>query len=81
MAGSISQAYYTQKTSAPEGTLLTPSQVAGRLQVSVAWVRDHSTRKHPRLPVVRIGGLLRYDPADIDQWIAKQRAEGLRSAS
>lgn len=80
MAGSISQANNRQKTSV-EATLLTPSQVAGRLQVSVAWVRDHSTRKHPRLPVVRIGGLLRYDPADIDQWIAKQRAEGLRSAS
>ena len=80
MAGSNSQFYNTQKTSA-EGTLLTPSQVAGRLQVSVAWVRDHSTRKHPRLPVVRIGGLLRYDPVDIDLWIAEQRAEGLRSAS
>ena len=39
---------YTQKAGA-EGTPLTPSQVAGRLQVSVAWVRDHSTRKHPRL--------------------------------
>ena len=50
--------------------LLTPAQIAERLQVSVAWVRDHSTRKHPRLPVVRIGGLLRYDPADIDRWIA-----------
>ena len=61
--------------------LLTPAQIAERLQVSVAWVRDHSTRKHPRLPVVRIGGLLRYDPADIDRWIAEQRAEGLRRAS
>ena len=65
----------------PETLLLTPSQVAKRLQVSVAWVRDHSTRKHPRLPVVRIGGLLRYDPADIDRWIAEQRAAGLRRAS
>lgn len=62
-------------------TLLTPAQVASRLQVSVAWVRDHSTRKHPRLPVVRVGGLLRYHPADIDRWIADQRAEGLRHAS
>jgi predicted DNA-binding transcriptional regulator AlpA len=64
----------------PEGFLLTPSQVAQRLQVSVAWIRDHSTRKHPRLPVVRIGGLLRYDPADIDQWIAEQREQGFRRA-
>lgn len=64
-----------------EGSLMTPSEVAGRLQVPVAWVRDHSTRKHPRLPVVRIGGLLRYDSADIDQWIADLRAAGLRRAS
>jgi predicted DNA-binding transcriptional regulator AlpA len=55
--------------------------VAQRLQVSVAWVRDHSTRKHPRLPVVRIGGLLRFDGSDIDSWIAEQRAAGLRRAS
>jgi hypothetical protein len=37
------------KNGAPGGTLLTPQDVARRLQVSVAWVRDHSTRKHPRL--------------------------------
>jgi len=63
------------------GCLLTPSQVADRLQVSVAWVRDHSTRKHPRLPVVRVGGLLRYDPADIDRWLQELRADGIRKAS
>jgi hypothetical protein len=60
--------------------LLTPTQVAQRLQVSAAWVRDHSTRKYPRLPVVRVGGLLRYHPDDIDAWIAEQRAIGLRKA-
>jgi predicted DNA-binding transcriptional regulator AlpA len=61
--------------------LLTPSQVAERLQVSVAWVRDHSTRKLPRLPVVRVGGLLRYCAADIDGWIQDLRTVGLRKAS
>jgi excisionase family DNA binding protein len=57
--------------------LLTPAQVAERLQVSVAWVRDHSTRKQPRLPVVRVGGLLRFRSKDIDRWIDEQ----LRQAS
>ena len=61
-------------------TLLTPAEVARRLQVSVAWVRDHSTRKHPRLPVVRIGGLLRFCPADIDAWIQQQREIAARRA-
>lgn len=65
----------------PMEFLLTPKQVADRLQVSVAWVRDHSTRKHPRLPVVRVGALLRFHPADIDQWIQELRAAGVRKAS
>lgn len=52
--------------------LMTPDQVAKRLNVSVACVRDHSTRKHPRLPVVRVGGLLRFRPRDIDAWIETQ---------
>jgi hypothetical protein len=64
-----------------EWSLLTPDQVAERLQVSVAWVRDHSTRKFPRLPVLRVGGLLRYHPKDIDRWIADLRADGARKAS
>jgi len=61
-------------------TLLTPAQVAERLQVSVWWVYDHTTRAHPRIPAVRIGKVLRYDAADIDKWIAEQRAIGLRRA-
>jgi predicted DNA-binding transcriptional regulator AlpA len=61
--------------------LLTPTQVAERLQVSVAWVRDHSTRTYPRLPVVRVGGLLRYHSDDIDRWIQDLRSAGLRKAS
>lgn len=52
--------------------LITPKQVAQRLQVSIAWVRDHSTRKHPRLPVVRIGGLLRFRTSDIESWLEEQ---------
>jgi hypothetical protein len=63
------------------GILLTPNQLAEKLQVSVAWVRDHSTRKQPRLPVVRVGGLLRYCSADIDRWIQDLRTAGLRKAS
>ena len=64
-----------------QNPLLTPTQVADRLQVSVAWVRDHSTRKHPRIPVVRVGGLLRYHPEDIDHWLQDLRGAGLRKAS
>jgi helix-turn-helix protein len=56
---------------------LTPTQVAERLSVSVDWVRDHSSRKAPRLPVIRLGGgpgrkgLLRYRASEIEKFIAE----------
>lgn len=62
--------------------LLTPAQVAERLNVSIDWVRDHSSRKKPRLPVVRLGGgpgrkgLLRYRAAEIERFICDLEATG-----
>lgn len=58
-----------------EDHLLKPEQVAERLNVSVDWVRDHSSRKMPRLPVIRLGGgpgragLLRYRASEIEKFI------------
>jgi hypothetical protein len=78
---SLNKAVEGSKNSVPDGMLLAPQDVARRLQVSVAWVRDHSTRKHPRLPVVRVGGLLRYHPVDLERWIEDLRAVGIRRAS
>ena len=54
--------------------LLTPSEVAGQLQVSKEWVRDHATRRNPRLPAVRLGGkraVLRFRQEDVDKFIAE----------
>ncbi len=45
--------------------LIGPAEVARLLGVSSGWVRDHATRKTPRIPVVRIGRLMRFRPADI----------------
>ena len=65
-------------TSSRDGTfdpLWTPEQVAERLNVSPDWVRDHSSRKEPRLPVIRLGGgpgragLLRYRASAIEKFI------------
>ena len=42
--------------------LLGPAEVAKWLGVSVAWVRDHATRKSPRLPAIKAGKLLRFRP-------------------
>jgi hypothetical protein len=54
--------------------LLTLDDVAKQLGVSIAWVRDHATRRSPRIPVVRLGGkraLLRFRPCDVRQFIAE----------
>jgi len=50
--------------------LLTVAQVSAMLQVSEAWVRDHSTRKNPRLKCVKVGKLLRYRVEDIEEFIS-----------
>jgi predicted DNA-binding transcriptional regulator AlpA len=52
--------------------LVTPADVARTLHVSAAWVRDHATRKQPRLPSVKVGRLLRFRPEEIEDWIRKQ---------
>ena len=52
--------------------LMTVENVAALLQVSSAWVRDHASRKQPRLPVVRVGKLLRFRPDEIEKWIQEQ---------
>ena len=64
------------KSAAPAyDRLLTPEQVAERLNVSPDWVRDHSSRKTPRLSVIRLGGgpgragLLRYRASDIERFV------------
>jgi hypothetical protein len=54
--------------------LLTPTQVAEKLSVSLAWVRDHSTRRKPYLPVIRIGGLRRYPKREFERFISEQKS-------
>ena len=66
--------------------LWTPEQVARELNVSPAWVRDHSSRKEPRLPVIRLGsgpgraGLLRYRASQIEKFIAEMERLSSRNS-
>jgi predicted DNA-binding transcriptional regulator AlpA len=69
----------------PTGTsrgdsLLTVEDVARRLNVSKDWVWDHSSRKKPRLPVIRMGdGALRYRANAIEAFIdERERLSALR---
>jgi hypothetical protein len=58
-----------EKTS--EQRLLTPRDVATHRRVSPAWVRDHATRKHPRLRSVKLGKLLRFRRPDLEEFIQR----------
>jgi len=50
--------------------LLTAEDVAQRLHVTKDWVWDHSSRKAPYLPVIRMGdGTLRYRQSRIEEFI------------
>jgi excisionase family DNA binding protein len=52
--------------------LLDVEEVARRLNVSPQWVRDHATRRHPKLPCVRLGSLMRFRPSAVDEFIEQQ---------
>jgi excisionase family DNA binding protein len=54
--------------------LSTPKQVAARLGVSERWVRDHATRRNPRIPAVKLGSRLRFREIDVNEFIARQNA-------
>lgn len=60
--------------------LLTADEVAKRLNVSTDWVWDHSSRRKPLLPVIRMGdGTLRYRRGGIEAFVDEQeRRSALR---
>ena len=60
--------------------LLTAEAVAERLQVSRDWVWDHSSRRLPYLPVIRMSdGALRYRASQIEEFLSeRERASNLR---
>lgn len=49
--------------------LLTISDVAVWLGVSKGWVYDHTTRKRPLLPAIRLGEMTRFRREDIERFI------------
>jgi predicted DNA-binding transcriptional regulator AlpA len=60
--------------------LLTAEDVALKLKVSKDWVWDHSSRRWPYLPVIRMSdGVLRYRASGIDEFLReRERASHLR---
>ena len=51
--------------------LLTAREVAARLGVSERWLRDHATRRNPRIPAIKLGPLVRFRWADVQAFVAE----------
>jgi len=51
--------------------LLDAREVAAKLGVSERFIRDHTTRRSPRIPGVKLGKLLRYRPSDVEVFMAE----------
>ena len=64
----------------PSDPLLTAEEVAIRLNVTREWVWDHSSRRLPYLPVIRMSdGALRYRASQIEEFLGeRERASVLR---
>jgi predicted DNA-binding transcriptional regulator AlpA len=60
--------------------LLTVEDVAARLNVTKDWVWDHSSRKAPYLPVIRMSdGVLRYRLSEVEEFVSeRERLSTLR---
>jgi hypothetical protein len=60
--------------------LLTVEDVAARLNVTKDWVWDHSSRKAPYLPVIRMSdGVLRYRLSELEEFVSeRERLSSLR---
>lgn len=74
MSASIVQNRYplevdSESTSTEDEPLLNARQVAVRLGVSERWVRDHTTRRWPRIRGVKLGPLMRYRREDVEAFM------------
>jgi predicted DNA-binding transcriptional regulator AlpA len=60
--------------------LVPVKEAAAYLSMSVSWLYDHTSRKHPIVPSIKIGGCIRYDTAALDEFL-QQQAEISRRAT
>jgi excisionase family DNA binding protein len=65
----------TVVTLQPSERLLSSQEVADRLGVSERWVRDHATRRSPRIRAVKLGPMLRFRWSDVEDFLSNQLLE------
>lgn len=52
--------------------LLTIQQAAKYISMSKSWLYGHASNKHPRVPCIRLGTSIRFDPKDLDEFLNQQ---------
>jgi excisionase family DNA binding protein len=70
----IAQGGGTRLMSAGLKKLLTVKEVMALLGVSRSWLYDAATRG--ALPSIRLGGMLRFDPDQLEQWLRQLQRSG-----
>ena len=70
-ADSQRQGGHSSQPNQNDERLLNARQVADKLGVSERFIRDHTTRRSPRIPAVKLGKLIRYRRADVDNFMAE----------
>ena len=69
---SIESTARSQSVAMPESDrLMNARQVAAKLGVSERWVRDHTTRRSPRIRGLKMGSLMRYRLSDVEAFLAE----------
>lgn len=63
------------QTRRPQPTLIDVSTAADRLGVNVRYMRRLVAER--RIPYIKLGHLLRFDPAEVDAWLDRARVSEL----
>jgi excisionase family DNA binding protein len=58
-----------------EERLYSAREVASRLGVSERWIRDHATRRNPRIRAIKLGPLVRFRWPDVQAFLAEMTAK------
>jgi predicted DNA-binding transcriptional regulator AlpA len=69
--GLLGHGTFSTQLDRKEEQLLNARQVADRLGVSERWVRDHTTRRFPKIRGIKLGPLVRYRRADVEVFMAE----------
>ena len=71
---SLNEARPSSRSATDPTTLLTAREVAALLQVPISWIYEHTRKRGSgRIPHVKLGKYLRFEPESIREFLDRQR--------